>query len=622
MKKTATSRTNDRNSIITNGQALFFSPIQPIVALCGKNCFLSIPPQALLCDIIYMEEMKGIGVFPGVVTGKTAVFRHAILGNVDHILIDTPETELESFRNAHRSVLEEIKNINGSTKEERDMLAVYESMLTDPDFLSLIKENIVERRYNASWAVEAATEKYTSALAALGDAYFAERINDIRDAEGLLLSSIAGISSEVVVPEPAVLVADYLTPSELIQMDRSNVLGILLDTGGPTSHVAILCHSDEIPAILGLGDISSKTEDGDTVAMDAREGIAILSPDEKTLRSFRARKGIATRTEKELRKEADLPAVTLDGKQVHLMCNIEGVDGIDSVINAGAEGVGLFRTEFMVLGNINDSEEKKAAAYEEVARRIGDRGPVTFRTYDLGGDKMADCMYEGEENPVLGWRAVRFCMERKDIFRSQLISILRASAVSPSVRLMFPMISGSEELLEVLGFLEEVKSECREKGIAFDENMKIGTMIETPSAAITADVLVNHVDFMSIGTNDLIQYTIAVDRGNEKIAHLYRPLHPAVLRLLKYVSDVAGKAGVPLSICGEMAGHVEYIPLLVGLGFDELSMTAHSVLEARKRIRELRADSCRDLADRILSLPDATKVEEALREFNEADNPQ
>ena len=549
-----------------------------------------------------MIEKRGIGVFPGVVTGHAAVFRHTILDNVEHALTENPEIELSIFENAVKSVLAEIHKIKPHSKEESDMLGIYEAMLSDPDYLALIQDNIKDRRYTASWAVEAATEKYVSALIALGDSYFAERITDIRDAEVRLLSAIAGISSDVIVDKPSVIVADYLTPSELMQMDRSNVLGLMLDTGGLTSHVAILAHSEEIPAILGLGDISSIVEDDAVVAMDGKEGLVIIDPDEKTIRSFRARKGIATRTEKELREGATLPAETLDGHRIHLMCNIEGLEGLDGALSSGAEGIGLFRTEFLALQNFGD-EENKARIYEEVARRMGDSGPVTFRTYDLGGDKMADGM-TAEENPILGWRAVRFCMERKDIFRKQLISILRASAVSPSVRLMFPMISGSEELLEVLAFLDEVKAECRADGIPFDE------------AAITTDILADYVDFMSIGTNDLIQYTIAVDRGNERIAHLYRPLHPAVLRLMKYVVDEAKKKGVTVSICGEMAGNAEYAPLLVGLGFDELSMTAHSVLEVRKRIRTLNAESCVDFADNVLSLRDATSIERALKDYN------
>ena len=562
-----------------------------------------------------MMEKSGIGIFPGIVVGRAAVFNHMAQEGMEHALADDPGAELRSFEEARGSVLSSIRALKPSTDEEKAMLGVYESMLSDPDYLALIRENITERRYTASWAVEAATEKYTAALAALGDAYFAERIADIKDAESRLLASISGMVSEIAVTEPSIIIADYLMPTELMQMDRKNVLGLLLDGGGPTSHIAILAHSYEIPAIVGLGDISSSADDGSLVAMDARDGIAVLDPDEKTVRSFRARRGIAIRNEAELRKEAELPAITADGHRIHLMCNIEGTDGIDGAIAAGAEGIGLFRTEFLALKDFG-SEESRAQVYAEAAERMGPYGPVTFRTYDLGGDKMADGMDNGEANPILGWRAVRFCMERRDIFRSQLMSILRASALSPSVRLMFPMISGSEELLEVLAFLEDVKDECRRKGIPFDEKMKVGTMIEVPSAAITADIIADHVDFMSIGTNDLIQYTIAVDRGNEKIAHLYRPLHPAVLRLLKYVADSAKRKGVTVSICGEMAGQAEYAPLLVGLGFDELSMTAHSVLEVRKRIRSLEWESCADFADRVLSLPDATSIENALKEYN------
>ena len=562
-----------------------------------------------------MMEKSGIGIFPGIVVGRAAVFNHMVQDSVEHALADDSSAELRSFEEARESVLSSIRSLKPATDEEKAMLGVYESMLSDPDYLALIRENITERRYTASWAVEAATEKYTAALAALGDAYFAERIADIKDAESRLLAAISGMVAEIAVTEPSIIIADYLMPTELMQMDRKHVLGLLLDGGGPTSHIAILAHSYEIPAIVGLGDISSSADDGSIVAMDAKDGVAVLDPDEKTVRSFRARRGIAIRNEAELRKEAEHPAITADGHRIHLMCNIEGTDGIEGAIAAGAEGIGLFRTEFLALKDFG-SEESRAQVYAEAAKRMGPYGPVTFRTYDLGGDKMADGMDNGEANPILGWRAVRFCMERRDIFRSQLMSILRASALSPSVRLMFPMISGSEELLEVLAFLEDVKDECRKKGIPFDENMKVGTMIEVPSAAITADIIADHVDFMSIGTNDLIQYTIAVDRGNEKIAHLYRPLHPAVLRLLKYVADSAKKKGVTVSICGEMAGQAEYAPLLVGLGFDELSMTAHSVLEVRKRIRSLEWESCADFADRVLSLPDATSIENALKEYN------
>ena len=352
--------------------------------------------------------------------------------------------------------------------------------------------------------------------------------------------------------------------------------------------------------------------------MDGKYGTAVINPQKKVLSEYRQRCDAAARADAELLKEAGLPAETTDGFRIRLMCNIEGLDGIDGAISSGAEGVGLFRTEFLALQkSYLDDEEKMEHVYQEAVMRMSQYGPMTFRTYDIGGDKVIEGMGINEENPILGWRAVRFCMENKDLFRSQLISILKASAISDSVRIMFPMISGAEELKEVLAFLEEVKSECREKGIAFDEDMEIGTMIEVPSAAITADVLADYVDFMSIGTNDLIQYTIAVDRGNEKISYLYQPLHPAVLRLIKHVVDSAKAKGKRISMCGEMAGDADYLPILVGMGFDELSMSAHSILEAKRRIRLLDKGSCTQLVNHVLSLPDAVSIEAALKEFSE-----
>ena len=563
---------------------------------------------------LLMVGKKGLGVSPGIAIGKAEVFRHSDI-TIDHETCDNPELEKEAFERAVRTVLKELDSIKTDDKAGHDIMLVHKSMVEDPEFRSLVLENIEKKKYNAAWAVEAAAEKFIALLEASGSEYFRERADDLRYVERYLLTALSGMVSAFAVADECIIVADYLMPAELFELNTAAVRGICLDSGGRTSHVAILAHSLGIPAILGLGDISSFAVDGDIIAMDGKEGDAVLSPDDDTLQAFRARRSAEIRAEKSLRRTALLPAETTDGVRIKLLCNIEGIEAIPQAISAGAEGIGLFRTEFLALKDFG-SEESRAQVYAEAAKRMGPYGPVTFRTYDLGGDKMADGMDNGEANPILGWRAVRFCMERRDIFRSQLMSILRASALSPSVRLMFPMISGSEELLEVLAFLEDVKDECRKKGIPFDENMKVGTMIEVPSAAITADIIADHVDFMSIGTNDLIQYTIAVDRGNEKIAHLYRPLHPAVIRLLKYVADSAKKKGVTVSICGEMAGQAEYAPLLVGLGFDELSMTAHSVLEVRKRIRSLEWESCADFADRVLSLPDATSIENALKEYN------
>ena len=564
-----------------------------------------------------MVQKTGIGVSPGAVIAEAAVLRHSGFG-VEHVTVEDIDSELAVFSSALNSAFSSLDATLVSSEDEKAMLMTLRAMLSDPEYTGLIKDNIKERNYNAAWAVEAATEKYASMLDKMGDGYFSERASDIRDAGYILIEAIAGESiSAFHLTKPSILVADYLLPSEFLRLDRKFLRGLCLDGGGKTSHIAILSRSADIPAVFALGDFSIYAENGMTIAMDGKYGTAVLDPQKKVLSEYRKRCDAAARAEADLQKGAGLPAETVDGFRIRLMCNIEGVEGIDGAISSGAEGIGLFRTEFLALQKAYfDDGDKMFHVYQEAVERMSEYGPITFRTYDIGGDKVLEGMGINEDNPILGWRAVRFCMENKELFRSQLVSILRASAISPSVRIMFPMISGSEELREVLAFLEEVKAECREKGIPFDENMKIGTMIEVPSAAITADILANYVDFMSIGTNDLIQYTIAVDRGNEKISYLYRPLHPAVLRLIKHVVDSAKVKGIQVSMCGEMAGETEYLPILVGMGFDELSMSAHSILEVRRRIRTLDSKSCADFADNVLSLRDATSIEHALKEYN------
>ena len=565
-----------------------------------------------------MVQKTGIGVSQGAVIAEAAVLRHSGFG-VEHVTVDDINSELAVFSSALNSAFSSLDATLVSSEDEKAMLMTLRAMLSDPEYTGLIKDNIKERNYNAAWAVEAATEKYASMLDKMGDGYFSERASDIRDAGYILIEAIAGESiSAFHLTKPSILVADYLLPSEFLRLDRKFLRGLCLDGGGKTSHIAILSRSADIPAVFALGDFSIYAENGMTIAMDGKYGTAVLDPQKKVLSEYRKRCDAAARAEADLQKGAGLPAETVDGFRIRLLCNIEGVEGIDGAISSGAEGIGLFRTEFLALQKAYlDDGDKMYHVYQEAVERMSEYGPITFRTYDIGGDKVLEGMGINEDNPILGWRAVRFCMENKELFRSQLVSILRASAISPSVRMMFPMISGSEELREVLAFLEEVKAECREKGIPFDENMKIGTMIEVPSAAITADILADYVDFMSIGTNDLIQYTIAVDRGNEKISYLYRPLHPAVLRLIKHVVDSAKVKGIHVSMCGEMAGETEYLPILVGMGFDELSMSAHSILEARRRIRLLDKGSCTRFVNHVLSLPDAVSVEAALKEFTE-----
>lgn len=547
---------------------------------------------------------------------KAYVFRHSEI-YISYETVEDHDAALQAFEAAYRKTHSDIDAIDAGSEDEKAILAVYKAMLEDPDYLLLIRSNIKDKGYNAAWAVEAATDKYVSLLERVNDDFFKERIADLRDISGRIISEISAEERrDITVPYPAVLVADYLLPSEIISMDLSCVKGLCLDKGGVTSHVAILARSLGIPSVFALGDLSADVRDGDLIALDGKAGTVAVNPDRKMKALYRKKLDKQIRAEASLENGAGEPAVTADGFEVSLMGNIEGPEGIESLIKAGADGIGLFRTEFLMMLPEYADKEKRTAVYRETVERMSPYGPVTFRTYDIGGDKVPKEMKIEEENPILGWRAVRLCMEMKDLFRDQLISILKASAGYKDVRLMFPMVSGSEELKSVIAFLDEVKDECRKKGIEFAEDIKIGTMIEIPSAAITADVIAKYVDFMSIGTNDLIQYTIAVDRSNEKISYLYRPLHPAVLRLLWHVAESAHKYGIPVSMCGEMAGYPDYLPILIGMGIDELSMASSSIMEARRRIRKLSRSSCASFVNHVLSLPDAQEIERALKEFN------
>ena len=563
-----------------------------------------------------MERASGIGASSGVVMAAAVVVRHAAVAP-EHVLATDKSAELQKADEAIASVREGLSRIEPGNDDERSMLSVSMGYLEDPEYIALIHANINDLSYTAGWAVEAASERYSSILEGMGNEYFRERAGDIRNVEMSILAALEGVSGSIELSKPAILVVDYLSPSELIALPRGNVLGIASDRGGLTSHIAILARTANIPAVMGLGDFSSKVSDGMTVALDGVEGTVVADPDRKTGARFRRLISDSRRYDKELREGAGEPAVTADGKRIHLMSNIAGPQGIDAAIESGSEGIGLYRTEFLALGkDFFASESKEEEFYIDAVKRMAPYGPVTFRTFDFGGDKLTEWMDVNEENPILGWRAVRFCMERRDIFAHQLAAILKASAYADDVRLMFPMISGIEELKSVLAFFDEVKAICRSKGIPFNEDMKIGTMIEVPSAAICADILADYVDFMSIGTNDLIQYTLAVDRGNDKISYLYRPLHPAVLRLIKHVVDCAKEKGVTVSMCGEMAGTPEYLPLLIGMGFDELSMANHSILVAKKRMKMLDSIGCTRLVNHVLSLSDASSIEDVLKEFN------
>lgn len=573
--------------------------------------------------MIHMIAFDGISASQGIAIGNALVYRHDTC-TVQHQLCQSEEevqSEVLLYQKASELVSQNLEHLalNTTRAEENDILEAHLLMVSDPEFSKSVVATIKEQRYKAAWAVESVSEVMIMQLQATGDALFKERIADIHDIALSLIAHMGGGTGNVGVvalDKPSIVVADMLLPSEILSMNKAKVLGICLETGGKTSHVAILAHSEGIPCVLGLVNIGESCHNGDEVGLDAISGRVYINPNPEILDHLERKKAKAEAHARILHEEAVLPAITTDNHRLLLKGNVQGMDGVHDSLESGAEGIGLFRSEFLLMQDQDFMDDKsEAEVYRSAIEAFSGKGAVTIRTLDVGGDKVVQGLGIDEANPILGWRAVRFCLERKDIFRSQLRAILRSS-VYGKVQIMFPMISGAEELDDVLAFFSLVKDECRKEGIPFDEDMKVGTMIEVPSAAICADILAKKVDFFSVGTNDLIQYTIAVDRGNEKIAYLYQPLHPGVLRLLEMVVSKGHEAGIPVGMCGEMAGEAEFIPLLVGLGFDELSMSPLSLLEARRVIRAVSYADCQTLAAKVLAMDSYRDIASYLKEWN------
>src|SRR5437762_2152073 len=458
---------------------------------------------------------------------------------------------------------------------------------------------------NVEWIFQEVATRYAETLNKIDDPYLRERALDIQDVTKRVIHNLQGKAPKafLALTEPHILVAHNLTPSDTASIDRANVLGIATDLGSRTSHAAILARSLNIPAIVGLHDITAKLESGEHVLLDGNDGHLIVDPTSETLAQYveiESRRAKVTARLKELRETT---STTRDGRHIVLSANIELPQDVDAVAANGAEGIGLYRTEFLYLNRPTlPAEDEQYETYRKVAERVRPH-PLIIRTFDVGGDKLAPGTVDitDELDPFLGWRAIRFCLENVDIFKTQLRAILRASAVG-NIKIMFPMISRLEELRGAKAVLAECHQELRRSGVPLDEEIEVGAMIEIPSAAICANVLATEVDFFSIGTNDLIQYTLAVDRVNEKIAHLYEPTHPAILRLLKMIAEAAHAHHIWVGVCGEMAGDVALVPLLLGLGMDELSAGATSVPRVKRAVQSLAFPECRELVGETLRL--------------------
>jgi len=562
-----------------------------------------------------MRILKGIAASAGIGIGKTFLYVHEkIVVPHNNVERESLSVEKKRFHLATKKVDKQLNTLIKDTSGE-DHIKILEThllMLQDPEFISSVERLIDEEALCGEWAVERVIISFIDMLETSNDPILRERKADFYDIGWRIIWVMMGKTrpSLSVINEEVVLVADTLLPSEALSLDPHNIKAIALDRGGRTSHVAILARALQIPTVLGLGRITEKVKMGDEIIVDGNIGEVSVRPNSASAKKMQERFLTWMAHAKELEQLADLATVTKDGHTVTLKANIETVEELEAVVTHGADGIGLFRSEFLFMKPGGAAEEEQFIAYKSVIERMNNLGPVTIRTIDVGGDKIIPGMEGlGEENPILGWRAVRFCLSRKDIFRIQLRAILRASAFGKT-KIMFPMISGPEELDNVIIVLEQVKDECRRSGIEFDEDIEVGIMMEVPSAALVADLLAPKTDFFSIGTNDLIQYTIAVDRGNDKIAYLYQPFHPGVLRLIKMIIEKGHEHNIPVAMCGEMAGDKWAIPILIGLGLDEFSMSATSILPARSQISRLSREVCESHIDAVLNMGTAEEVKQ------------
>ncbi|MBN1525275.1 MAG: phosphoenolpyruvate--protein phosphotransferase [Spirochaetales bacterium] len=573
-----------------------------------------------------MNEYKGIIVSPGISVGKVYLFREEKITIPKYaIAVHQISHEIERFVQAVESAITEISQLKEKYahqmgEQEKKLLDSHVLMLSDPVFKEDIGKKVGEKQVNVEWSLLQVIDDFIEKMNESSDEYMMARSLDFHDVSKrvmrhLLLSermSLADLQEEVII------VAHNLLPSDAISMNKAMVKGIALDLGSKTSHTAILARAFNIPAVLGLSDISQQVNQNDEIIVDGNKGVVIVSPDKETKAKYHSTQVKWHKHEKKLMDLKTVQAETKDGQVVQLEANIEVAEEVNSVLAYGASGIGLFRSEFLFMQpSTMPSEEEQFRTYRNVLEAMKGKS-VTIRTLDLGGEKVFPGIdIQEEDNPILGWRAVRFCIAKPEIFKIQLRAILRAS-VYGNCKIMFPMISGIEELLQTLDILQQVKKDLKRENIQFDEKISVGAMIEVPSAALTSDILAKKVDFFSIGTNDLIQYTIAVDRSNEKIAYLYEPFHPGVLRLLKTIIDNAHQAGITVSMCGEMAGDPAATVVLLGLGLDHFSMSSFSIPEIKNIIRSVDSGEAKQLVEKILSMSFAAEITEYVENWMEA----
>ena len=550
---------------------------------------------------------KGTGASPGIALGKALVIEHSELV-IEKKTIENIDEEIQKLESAVKVSKEELTKVKEKAlaelgEHEAEIFEAHLLVLEDPELIGSAISKIRDEKVNADYALNEIKEMFVAMFESMDNEYMRERAADIKDVTNRVLRHILGIKVVDLagLDEEVVLIAHDLTPSDTATMNKNMVLGFLTDIGGRTSHTAIMARTLEIAAVVGLNDITKKVNTGEV----------IVNPDEETKAKYASLKEEFEEYRKSLELLKGQASITTDGRHVELAGNIGSPNDVEGLIKNDAEGVGLYRTEFLYMDKEDSfpTEEEQYEAYKAVLEGMNNK-PIVIRTLDIGGDKELPYFeMEAEMNPFLGYRAIRLCLDRKDIFKTQLRALYRAS-VHGKLRIMFPMISSLEELLDAKEVIKEVLKELDAENIAYSNDVEVGMMIEIPSAAVISDVLAKHVDFFSIGTNDLIQYTCAVDRMNQKISHLYNQFNPAVLRLIKMVIDNAHKEGKWVGMCGESAGDQRMIPILLGFGLDEFSMSPISILPARKLITSLSYADMQKFADEVLAMGTAKEIKE------------
>ena len=569
------------------------------------------------------KSIHGIGASPGIITGRAFLLeRFKVRLLQKRINPSQVDEEVERFHRAiemSRDQLLEVKEkiLDPEVRQHTFILDVHLMILDDEMLIQNTVENIRRRKINSEWALDLTLGKLDAAFKAIEDEYLRERRSDLYYVSSRVFRNLMGRKHDDItkIKGKVILVAHDLSPADTLQMNLNHIAGFITDIGGKVSHTAILARSLGIPAVVGLEVATSLINGGDPLIIDGESGEVVINPTEEISESFMERRRLVKLQEREVMKYASLSAETRDGVRIHLQANIEMVEEIPSAKSHGAEGIGLYRTEILYLNRKDlPKEEEHYQTYRKLVENISP-GVATIRTLDIGGDKfLSDYSIGNEVNPAMGLRAIRFSIKETDIFKTQLRGILRAS-VHGKLRVLFPMISGIEEIRRAKAILEEVKKELIRSKILFDRGIKIGAMIEIPSASVTADILAREVDFFSIGTNDLIQYALAVDRINEHVSYLYEPLHPAILRIVRSVVQSARNAGIPLAICGEMAAEPAYVLVLLGLGLEEFSMNPIAIPKVKKVLRMAKAIETRSMTERLFQFSTASEIKRYVRKW-------